>query len=217
MTTASRFQLEYDVESVGPAGIAEVQLWGTQNGGRRWKLWHTDEDNQSPLEVTVPGEGIFGFRVVVIGNNGLAGQSPSAGDLADLWVGVDTTNPTARLTSAVYGEGRYAGQLDIRWDANDQWFSERPVTLLFSEHPQGPWSTIASGLPNTGQYYWAVEPRIPQKIYLRIEVRDRAGNRGDYQLTQPVATTGLVPQGHIRGLRPTASPPSAAARSPFFQ
>ncbi|MFV2067740.1 MAG: hypothetical protein ACC645_12270 [Pirellulales bacterium] len=216
MTTATQFQLEYDVESVGPAGIAEVQLWGTRDGGRSWKLWLTDDDKHSPLDASVPAEGVYGFRVVVVGNNGLVGKKPAAGDLADLWIGVDTTPPTVRLTSAIYGEGRFAGQLDIRWVANDQWFSDRPVTIQFSENPQGPWSTIASGIPNTGQHYWSVEPRIPQKVYLRIEVRDLAGNVSHHQLTQPVSTTGLVPQGHIRGFRPASNASGAASRWRLF-
>jgi hypothetical protein len=201
MTKSPKFQLEYDVDAVDPAGIADVQLWGTSDKGQTWTLWQTDADRQSPLEVSVPQEGVFGFRIVVIGKNGLTGPTPQSGDLADLWVGVDTTRPTVRLTSALYGEGAQAGQLDIRWEANDPRLADQPITLQFSEQAAGPWTTIASGLPNTGQYFWPVESRIPEKIYLRIEAADQAGNIGEFQLTEPVSTVGLVPQAHIRGLR----------------
>jgi hypothetical protein len=112
----------------------------------------------------------------------------------------------------MYGEGPHAGEMDIRWQADDDWLVERPVALLFSESPGGPWSTIATGLPNTGQYYWAIEPRIPEKIYLRIEVRDEAGNLGEFQLSEPVSTTGLVPKARIRGIR--SDPPQPQASSP---
>jgi hypothetical protein len=217
MTNVMRFRLDYDVDSVGPSGVAEVQLWGTSDGGRSWTLWQTDADRQSPLDVEVQREGIYGFRVVIVGNNGLSGRAPQSGDLADLWVGVDRTEPEARLTSAIYGEGRHAGQLDIRWEANDQWLPDRSVSLLFSEQPAGPWSTIASGLPNSGQYYWPIEPRIPEKIYLRIEVRDEAGNLGDDQLTEPISTTGLVPQAHIRGIRPSPTGPQTTSRWRLFR
>jgi hypothetical protein len=176
-------------------------------------LWSKDADKVSPVEVVVPVEGVYGFRVVVVGNNGLAGKRPSPGDLADLWIGVDSTTPQVRLTSAIYGEGRFAGQLDIRWDASDRWFTDRPITLQFSEHAQGPWSTIASGIPDTGQYHWSVGPRIPDKIFLRIEARDRAGNVGQHQLQQPVSTTGLIPQGHIRGFRPFSGSPELRGAS----
>lgn len=205
MTNSKRFQLEYDLDAVGPSGVAEVQLWGTSDNGQTWSHWQSDADKQSPLDVSVPTEGVFGFRVVVVGNNGLSSKPPQNGELADLWIGVDCTPPRVRLTSAIYGEGQHAGQLDIRWEAADDWLVDRPVTLQFSEQPQGPWSTIASGIPNTGQYYWPVEARIPEKIFLRIEVLDEAGNKGEYQLNEAVSTTGLVPQGRIRGFRSARS------------
>lgn len=211
MTNKNKFQLDYDVDAVGPSGIAEVQLWGTNDQGQTWTKWQTDADKQSPMDISVPKEGNFGFRIVVIGNNGLSGHPPQNGEPADLCVGVDTTAPTVRLTSAIYGEGEHAGQLDIRWEATDASLGERPVTLQFSENHDGPWSTIASGIPNTGQYYWQVESRIPAKIFLRIEVRDEAGNMGEFQVAEPVNTSGLVPQAHIKGLRSASRPDPANA------
>jgi hypothetical protein len=201
MTNKNKFQLDYDVDAVGPTGIAEVQLWGTSDQGQTWTKWQTDTDKQSPMDISVPKEGNFGFRIVVISNNGLSGHPPQNGDPPDLCVGVDSTAPSVRLTSAIYGEGERAGQLDIRWEATDASLGERPVTLQFSENRDGPWSTVASGIPNTGQYFWQVESRIPAKIFLRIEVRDEAGNTGEFQVGEPVSTSGLVPQAHIKGLR----------------
>jgi hypothetical protein len=212
MTNTRQFSLDYEIDALGPTGVAKVELWGTADGGRTWKHWQDDTDRQSPLDLTVDQDGIFGFRVVIMGSNQLGGAPPQPGDPADLWVGVDTSTPTVRLTSAIYGEGQHAGQLDIRWQAFDVWFTDRPITLLFSEHPQGPWTTIAAGLPNSGQYFWAVEPRIPRRIYLRVEARDEAGNFAEHQINEPISTAGLVPQGRIRGLR-TTSPTPAEDRS----
>ena len=202
MTQATRFQLDYQIDAVGPSGIKKIELWGTRDGGRNWSLWSVDHDQQSPIDVDVKAEGVFGFRVVIVGNNGLAGPAPRNGDLADLWVGVDMTPPTARLTSVIYGEGNRAGQLDIRWIADDARLMDRPITLLFSDQPSGPWTTIASGLDNTGQYFWSIDPRVPKRIYLRIEARDQAGNLGEHQLAEPIAIAGLIPKARIRGVRP---------------
>ena len=58
MTSLRRFQLEYEVESVGPAGVAEVELWATTNGARSWTRWGTDADHQSPFDVEVEEEGV---------------------------------------------------------------------------------------------------------------------------------------------------------------
>jgi hypothetical protein len=202
MTRAREFRLDYQVESEGPSGIRKIELWGTADGGNTWSLWQLDEDQTSPVEVKVDNEGVYGFRVVVVANNGLAGTAPRNGDAADLWVGVDSSVPEARITTAAYGNDSHFGQLDIRWDAGDSWLAETPITLLYSDQPNGPWTTIRSGLPNSGQHFWPIEPRIPDRIYLRIEVRDRAGNVGSHQLDQPVLLSGLFPKARIQGLAP---------------
>ena len=107
---------------------------------------------------------------------------------------------------AVHGacdfNGRHAGQLDVRWQTKDARLGDSPITLQFSDDPNGPWSTIATGLPNSGQYLWQVDARTPRQIYLRLEVSDEAGNVASHELTEPIAIEGLTPQGRIRTLLP---------------
>ena len=218
MTNSLHFQLDYELDSVGPEGVDEVQLWGSTDYGQTWVRWSLDEDLRSPLDVQVEREAIYGFRVVIVGRNGLATPAPHTGDLADIWVGVDTTRPAARITSAIYGEGVHAGELDIRWEVVDASLGDRAITLLFSDQPAGPWTTIGAGLPNTKQYYWSVDPNTPRKIYLRLEVRDEAGNTTAHQLVEPISTTGLVPKAYIRSVRPVpARPEEAFLRNRFYQ
>jgi hypothetical protein len=182
--------------------VAKVELWLTRDGGRSWQAWSTDPDRESPMEVSLPEEGVYGFRVVVTGRNGLSGPMPRSGEPADVWIGIDATTPVARFTAARYGEGNQAGQLDIRWEADDVMLAARPVTLLFGESPQGPWTIVATGLPNSGAYSWPVDPRTPQAIYLRLEVRDEAGNVAIDQLREPITLEGLRPKAHVRGIKP---------------
>ena len=219
LTSAKHFSLDYDVESVGPEGVAEVELWGTSDGGNTWLKWGSDPDRESPMDVEVASESTYGFRVVIIGKNGLEGNKPQGGDDADIWVSIDVTRPTARITAAQYGSGVNAGKLDIRWDASDANLSQRPVTLLYSDRPDGSFTVIAAGLENTGQYLWQFDPRSPRKIYLRLEVRDDAGNIGIDQLTDPISVEGLIPKGRIRSLSPAPEPlpQSGAFNSPLFR
>ncbi|MCU0878452.1 MAG: hypothetical protein MUF06_11760 [Pirellulaceae bacterium] len=202
LTSSRRFSLEYDIESVGPEGVSEVELWGTSDGGRTWIKWGSDPDKQSPFDVEVNGEANYGFRIVIIGRNGLATSAPRAGDAADIWVGIDLTRPKGRLLSAQYGQGPAAGKLDIRWEASDAHLTERPITLSISDRPDGPFTPIAAGLPNSGQYYWEFDPRSPRLIFLRLEIRDEAGNVAIDQLTEPIKVEGLEPRGRIRGFSP---------------
>ena len=214
MTNATRFHLEYDIDAVGPSGVAEVQLWATADAGHSWRLWGADEDLQSPFDVVVEEEGIFGFHVVIVSRNGLSGRRPRTGDLADIWVGVDTTSPVAQLTSATYGEGANAGKLSIRWTASDAYLDPRPVTLKFAEAPEGPWTVIASALPNSGEFAWPADPQLPTSVYLRLEVRDEAGNLTVDQLAEPIRIDGLAPKARIRGVLPVPELDREAFRQP---
>ncbi|MGE0755539.1 MAG: hypothetical protein AB7F89_11405 [Pirellulaceae bacterium] len=214
MTNSREFSLDYEVEALGPATIRTVELWGTSDGGRTWTRWQNDDDRQSPVDVQVDRDGVFGFRIVIVSARQLSGLKPQPGEPADIWIGVDTTPPTVRITAVPYGDGDHAGQFDIRWQAFDTGFGDRPITLSFSEYRDGPWNILAAGLPNSGQYYWAVEPRIPREIYLRLEAQDDAGNVGEHRLSEPIKTAGLIPHAKIRGFRVPGSTNRSAARTP---
>jgi hypothetical protein len=214
LTNSRRFSLDYDVQTVGPEGVAAVELWGSSDGGRTWIKWGADPDRTSPFDVEVGHEAVYGFRVVIVGKNGLATSTPQPGDDADIWVATDMTRPKAGLTSASYGQGEAAGKLDIRWEAADTNLGMRPVTLSISDRPDGPFTPIASGLPNTGQYYWEFDPRSPRQIYLRLEVADDAGNIAIDQLRESIKVEGLEPKGRIRNFSPGPENIRGASRLP---
>lgn len=197
-----QFSLDYEVESVGSKGIDEVELWGSSDGGRTWSNWGADPDRQSPFDIETVNSGLYGFCIVVIGGNGLTSRRPQPGDEADIYIRVDDTAPEVHLTAARYGEGDEAGSLVIEYSYRDENPVSRPVTLSFSEHPDGPWTTIATGLENDGRYAWPADPRLPREIYLRIEGVDRAGNVGEQSRDTPVAVQGLAPRARIRGFQP---------------
>ncbi len=199
MLNSRTFDLEYDVDSVGSSGISKVELWGTVDGGRTWSVYGVDADQRSPVPVRVEKEGIYGFRVVVYSGTGLAAQPPAAGDLADVWIGVDQAVPAARITAAeVNNDG---SELVVTWEATDDALDPKPISLSFSERPDGPWTPIASGLENSGSYSWRVEGRVPPIVYLRLEARDEAGNIATYDQPEPVSLDRARPQGHIRDVR----------------
>ena len=199
LTRDRQFRLSYDLDSVGQQGVAKVQLWLTEDGGASWLPSTEDPDCESPIAVELPGEGTFGFHLVVTARNGLAGEPPRPNQPADMWITLDQTPPTVRLIDAPLGEGVDYGQLMIRWEADDPNLGKRPVTLQYSDSPNGPWGVLASGLPNSGLYSWTIVPSLPRLVYLRIEVRDRAGNIA-YDLTdRPVDLSSMMPRGTLRG------------------
>jgi hypothetical protein len=204
MINTRTFELDYELETVGPSGVSRVALWGTSDGGRNWRLFALDDDNRSPISVTVDEEGIYGFRIVATSGAGLAQDIPKSGDLPAILIGVDLTKPSARIVSAELGKGKDEGHLFIAWEASDNLLTERPVTLSYSQNPAGPWTTIATGLENTGRYDWTIDSRAPALIYLRLEVRDEAGNLAVQDSKDPLALDQLRPSVKIREVRPVS-------------
>jgi hypothetical protein len=202
MVNSTTFELDYDVESVGRSGIAKVELWVTRDGGRTWNSMGVDQDNRSPFRASLDGEGVYGFRMTVESGSGLRGRPPQAGDLPEVWIGIDLTRPSARLISAEPGAGDRAGEMIIRYEANDALLAKGPITLLRSAQPGGPWTTIAAGLESTGQYSWRFDAAAPDRVYLRLEARDEAGNVGAFEAADPISLERVLPQGRFRNVRP---------------
>lgn len=200
MVASPNFELEYEIEAVGPSGVGKVELWGTRDGGHTWSDYAADSDQRSPMPVTVQGEGIYGFSILVQSGSGFGGRPPAAGDMPDIWIGVDLTDPTCKITNTdVTPDGT---ELIVSWEASDDVLDPRPVTLLFSETAAGPWTPLASGLENTGTYRWKLDNRVPPRIVLRLEVRDEAGNVGTHDTSEQITLDRHRPEGKIRGVRP---------------
>lgn len=200
MVNSRTFELEYEIESIGPSGIGKVELWGTRDGGRTWASYGVDGDNRTPLVVQVESDGIYGFRIVVQSASGAGGDLPRSGDLPELWIGVDRTSPTAKIAGVEISKD--CTEMQIRWEVSDELPDSRPISLLFSDRPGGPWTAFASGLENTGSYTWRLDNRVPEQLYLRLEARDEAGNLGAYDTTDPIPLDRQRPQGRLRSVRP---------------
>jgi hypothetical protein len=202
MVNSRTFDLEYEVDSIGRSGIAKVELWATRDGGRTWSSMGIDTDNRSPFRTTIDAEGVYGYRITVQSGSGLGGRAPQPGDLPEVWIGVDLTPPTARLVSAEAGAGDRAGEIIIRYEANDALLASRPITLQYAMQPGGRWTTIASGLDNSGSYSWRFDNTVPDRVYLRLEARDEAGNIATFEAADPISLDRVLPQGRLRSVRP---------------
>jgi hypothetical protein len=196
------FALEYDLEGGGGGGVTKVELWGTRDGGRTWNRYAQDDDNRSPLIVTVDNEGLYGFRIVVQNAGGPAAVPPRSGDEPELWVSVDLKRPVVELTAIERGQGNLSDHLILRWRASDNNLEPRPIALFYSSRPTGPWSAIATSLENTGEYAWRVERYVPARFYLRIEAHDTAANLAAYQTRDPVEFSPANLAGRLRSAEP---------------
>lgn len=201
-TRSRSFSLDYSIEALRGVTVSDIELWGTEDRGTTWQKWGNDADRSSPFDVQVGNDGLFGFRMVIIGANGVVNNRPHDGDAADMWIVVDTQIPTIKITRALYGEGAEAGMLVIDYVAQDDNLHDRPISLSFSERTSGPWVTIAAGLRNSGLYLWKAAPSLPQHVFLRAQAVDKAGNVQEHRLELPINLRGMTPRGRIQGVRP---------------
>ena len=200
------FSLDYSVEALGGNALSEVELWGSEDNGRTWEKWGSDPDRVSPFDVKVGNDGLFGFRMVLVGAGGTVLGHPKPGEDADAWIRVDTESPACKITRAIYGVGSEAGMLVIDYTCTDAELADESLSLSWSPTPEGPWTVAATNMKNTGLYLWKAEAALPSRVYLKLEAVDKSGNTGVHRLELPIDTKGLAPRGRIQGIRPIVSP-----------
>jgi len=211
MVNSRIFELEYEV--AGPTPPGRVELWATRDGGRTWQSWGPDTDNRSPMIVSVPEEGIYGFRVLVSADPRSPTSGPQPGEMPDVWIGVDWTRPTGRLLAVEPIPTDQEAQVLVRWEAADRYLAQRPISLFYSPTGAGgSWTPIATALENTGQYLWKVPAHVPDRIYIRLEIRDQAGNLTVDQTREAIRIGSGVERARIRDVRPVS--PGAKALLP---
>jgi RNA polymerase sigma factor (sigma-70 family) len=141
-----------------------------------------DPDDGNQFRFTAPRDGNYWFIVEGLDTDGSWGR-PKPVIKRSLRVCVDTTPPTAKLFQPQFKQNAFL----ISWEAKDENLGDKPVTLEWAEQKDGPWYLIGDHLPNTGSYTWHLPERMPPRIYLRIRVRDQAGNEACAATDQPIS------------------------------
>lgn len=197
IVNSRKFKIDYELDDVGPSGISMVELFITQDGGRKWYRYGADADNRSPFEVEVPGPGTFGFDIRASSGVGLVNDPPQSGEDAPIVVVVDQTPPVVSLYPVEQGTGADTNKLSIRWQVQDENPSSMPVALYYSASPNGPWEPISGWEADRGQYEWTVGPSVPTRLYVRLSARDAAGNVTHAQTREPVVIDLSRPKARI--------------------
>jgi hypothetical protein len=194
---STSFNVGYEFDGVGPSGVSQVDLFITENGGRKWYYYGADEDRRSPFEVTVPADGEYGFALRVRSGVGLAADPPQPGDGPEMVVLIDRTPPQVKLFPIRQGQGPAQQQVAIEWQVQDEQLAARPVALSWSGQPNGPWEPITGWQENTGRFTWTIGRHLPQKVYVRLEARDAAGNVARTDVDQPLVVDLSHPTARI--------------------
>jgi hypothetical protein len=213
MVNTRRVFLEYKIDKTGPSGVGKVEIWLTRDRAQTWERFGEDADRVSPAEVEMPGEGLFGVKLVVSNGRGFGATPPATGDAPDWWIEVDQTPPVAELVAVQPSRNGEAGVMLITWKAHDKNLGLRAIDLYWSAHPHGPWTVIAKGLKNDGLYRWAVPQEVGGQAYVRMTVADQARNVTECTTSQAVAIDDLS-RPRIRVVGVTTSEPESGPAMP---
>jgi hypothetical protein len=207
----NRVNVKYTVDKIGASGLGSVDLYVTRDDGATWQRLTGEQlpaapglDGTTPAErslaAELPGEGRYGFYLIVRSGVGLGKQPPRNGDRPHMRLEVDLTPPEGTL----YGLQPVQGQTNavvVRWKASDLNLADKPIRLEWSERKGGPWTRIGdTDLPNTGSYLWKLPDRIAGKVYLKMTITDLAGNTGVAESAEPVTIDLTEPEARIIGL-----------------
>lgn len=183
LLNSKRITFHYEVKDPAAMGVAGLEMWGTTDM-RSWKKYDIVTRAPSSLVVEVKEEGLYGFSMIARGKNELAkNQPPLPGEAPQVWVCVDLTKPDVQLLGAELNIMSKTPGLVIRWNARDRNLGPRPITLLYAERMEGPWTPIAANVENSGRYEWSMPPCVPSSVFVRVQAVDLMGNTGMAQTT----------------------------------
>ncbi|QDU40023.1 hypothetical protein Mal4_43770 [Maioricimonas rarisocia] len=200
------FNISYAFDNVGPSGVGDVDLYISENGGLKWYHYGSDPDRRSPMSVTVPKDGDYGFALRVHSGVGIAATPPQPEEKPAFRIVVDQTPPKAQLYPLVQGQGSAHNKVEIQWVVTDELLADKPIALFYALQSTGPWEPIATGLDNTGRYVWTLGLEAAQKIYVRIDARDAAGNVTRVEVNQPLVIDMSTPTARILDVETLRSP-----------
>jgi hypothetical protein len=200
-------KLDFDVTKLGPSGLGAVEVYVTTDDGASWNQVPLGADAVQPPEARGPGQArgsvvvsladdakVYGFYLVVKCRANLGKPAPKSGDAPHVRVERDTVPPHAELNFPKADPNR-RDTLLLTWTADDKNLTATPVTLEWAPRKDGPWEFIgAPELPNTGRYAWQVPANVPPSVYLKLTVRDGAGNVAVAVSPEPQTVDLSVPE-----------------------
>lgn len=195
------FEIDYEIDDVGPSGVSAVELFVTENNGRNWYRYGNDVDLRSPIEVDTRGEGTFGFAVRARNGLGFSQAAPQPGEQPSIVVTVDRSAPQVEFSrpQVVVANG---GRIRMAWRVSDTNPSTTPVRLEYSTTESGPWTPVFDWQMDQGGYEMPIQSGMPPVLHFRLLARDVAGNVSASQTNQPVIVDQRRPTARLLRVQP---------------
>lgn len=195
----TQVSVDYNINRKGPSGVSKVEIYGTTDHGCTWKRFGEDADRISPADVTLPGEGTFGLRLVGINGNGF-GKPPAAGVQPTTNIEVDSTRPKIQSWKVTPIKN---GKLDIQWLVLDKNLGNAPVNLYYAHDRNGPWKPLCRKLKGEANFHGPVPSDAGDQITIRVEAIDLAGNVSTCESQEPLIVDRMEPEINVVGITVT--------------
>jgi hypothetical protein len=190
-----RLRLDYEIRGPG-SELAAVDLYYTRDG----HTWAKAEalTQKPPYLIDFAEEGRFGITLVAHTPEGKGKTAPVDGDKPQAWVEIDLTKPDISIAEVRFDTGTRT--MSVNWTATDKNLDPRSICISTATDPEGPWTPIARNVDNLGHYEWKVDSDDSQRVYVRVEASDLAGNVGSAQTDEPLAVESIQPAALITSL-----------------
>ena len=206
---STRVGLDYAINKAGPSGVSKIDVYVTSEQGGGWRRLTSISNPNNHGEIDLPGEGVFGIRLVAFNGNGFGAKVPAPADLPTALFEIDLTDPVLKVDIDPVTKN---GTIDIRWKINDKNLSPEPIQIYYSTQPGSPWQPVTGKLKNDGRYRWALPRDIPARVLIRVEARDLAGNVSHVDTPNPILVDLTEPDISLVGAVPVVRPNSTNGR-----
>ncbi len=196
--------VDYRIDQVGASGVGKVETYMTPDNGQSWHRVGENTGKASPANINLPGDGVYGIRIVVTNGNGFGGRAPVRGDMPQCTIEVDSTSPFVQMRPVEVIAS--TGQIELRWNAQDKNLGNEPISLSYRTHTDGPGLEIARKVKNDGVYRWTIPRDLGPQVFFRVEVTDQAGNLAQDVSRQPVVIDVTEPRATVVGVTGSSAP-----------
>jgi hypothetical protein len=198
---SSRRLVEIPLDRSRLAQKRGAEIWVSSDRGQTWVNQGEVDVKRGIAGFLAPKDGRYGFLIIPVGQDGRRDVTPKPGDLPEKTIVVDTVPPVVEVLSPNGGEIFGAGRSTIiQWVAQDANMDPvKGITIEASAGDRNVWTTIKSGLPNSGTYHWDINLASSRHYRIRVTARDLAGNVGMDESDNDFTIAGQAPEVLITG------------------
>ncbi|MDQ7778520.1 MAG: hypothetical protein RDV41_02275, partial [Planctomycetota bacterium] len=172
-------EIPFTAQDEGAAGLARIDVYRYEFEGKAWRRFESIPALSSGAYTIRGGDGKYGLTFVGTDAAGNCGKTPESEADIQCLVSISRNPPDVVVVSPKENEVVKGGATySVRWRCESSLVKEGGVSIEVSTDGGVSWKSIATGLPNSGEYGWDV-PSVQKfsDCSLRIHVTDQYSRR----------------------------------------